>query len=87
MWASSVTIMAISSQSRPASETEAGVHHWQRTGLLDPSVIKPVIATLDVSLIIRKLGHLSDDDRTTLDRLLAAILGHSGSAELTPEKR
>lgn len=79
--------MAISSQSHPASETEAGVHQWQRAGLLNPSVIKPVIATFDVSLVIRKFGHLSDDDRTTLDRLPGAFLGHSGSAELTPEKR
>lgn len=84
---SGVIVMAISSQARPASETEADIHHWKRAGLLNPSVIKPAIATLDTGLVIKKLGHLSDDDRTRLDRVLSAVLGHDRSAEPEREKR
>lgn len=75
-----VIVVAISSQSRPTSETEAAVHHWQRAGLLNPSVIKPVIATFDTALVIKKLGHLSDDDRDSLQRILVACLGHLSAA-------
>jgi hypothetical protein len=38
----------------------------------------------DVSLVIRKHGHLSDDDRATLDRLLAPILPRGpGARDMT----
>ena len=74
-----VIVMAISSQSRPTSETEATLHHWQRAGLLNPSVIKPVITTIASSLIIKKLGHLADDDRATLHRILLTAIGDSHS--------
>lgn len=81
-----VIVMAISSQPRPMSETEAAVHHWQRAGLLNPSVIKPVITTLDTTLVIKKLGHLSDDDRTDLERIVATILGPTPTAQPTPKQ-
>lgn len=83
----SVIVVAISSQSRPASETEGAVHHWQRAGLLNPSVIKPVIATLDTALVIKKLGHLSDDDRAALERVLTTAIGAGHAAKPSPEKR
>lgn len=75
----SVIVMAISSQPRPASQTEAAVHHWQRAGLLNPSVIKPAIATLVTTLIIKKLGHLADDDRAALHRIISTTIGDTAA--------
>ena len=54
-----VILMAITSQVRPTTAVgEVPVTHVDRSGLLKPSVIKPVIATIARELIIRKLGRL-----------------------------
>ena len=56
-------IMAISSQVRARTGFgEAEIRHWKEAGLLKPSVIKPVIATIERSLIRRTLGHFRPDD-------------------------
>lgn len=69
-------ILAITSQSRPASTVgEAPVRHWKEAGLLKPSVLKPLIATVDQNLIRRKLGRLQAEDRQSLSDVLRAIVG------------
>ena len=69
-------IMAVTSQARPGSAVgESAVEGWQTAGLLKPSVVKPVLATIDRDLILRKLGTLRDDDRRAVQRTLSAILG------------
>jgi len=69
-------IMAITSQVKPAQTVgEAMVQDWQGAGLLKPSVIKPVITTIERSLIILQLGKLKDDDRAVLRRTIDQILG------------
>jgi mRNA interferase MazF len=69
-------IMAVTSQARPGSAVgESAVEGWQAAGLLKPSVVKPVLATIDRDLILRKLGTLRDDDRRAVQRTLSAILG------------
>ncbi|MEY4514925.1 MAG: hypothetical protein RLZZ450_7047 [Pseudomonadota bacterium] len=47
-------LMAITSQVR-ASQTvgEVVLDHWQAAGLLKPSVLKPLIATIERPLVIR----------------------------------
>ncbi len=40
-----------------------------------PSAIKPVLATLDQSLIIKILGHLSGRDQVTLKATLIQLIG------------
>ena len=71
-----VIVMAVTSQARPGSGIgESTVEGWNDAGLLKPSVIKPVLATIDRDLIIRKLGALRDGDRSTLQRTLSTILG------------
>lgn len=69
--------MAISSRARPTSDTEGRVDHWQRTGLLAPSDIKPAAATLDTYLVIKKPGHLSDGDRAEAERVQTAAMDTS----------
>ena len=71
-----VILMAVTSQARPGSGIgEVAVERWKDAGLLKPSVVKPIIATVDRDLILRKLGALREDDLKALQRTLSAILG------------
>jgi mRNA interferase MazF len=71
-----VILMAVTSQARPGSGIgESAVEGWKDAGLLKPSVVKPILATVDRDLILRKLGTLHDHDREAVRRALAAILG------------
>jgi len=38
-------------------------------------VLKPVIATIERGLVLRKLGRLADEDRATLRKVLDEIVG------------
>ncbi len=67
--------MAITSQLRStASLGEVWLSGWEMAGLIKPSAIKPVIATLEQSLVIRKLGALVNEDRAELKRAIGDIL-------------
>ena len=73
---SDLILLAITSQLQPAAIVgEATVVRWQAAGLLKPSVFKPLIATIEASLVLRKLGKLGADDVRALRSVLAAILG------------
>jgi len=70
-----VVISAVSSQLRaPAAVGEVRIAEWKTAGLLKPSTIKPVFATVEQSLIIRKMGHLGAADTQFLRKALAAVL-------------
>jgi mRNA interferase MazF len=71
-----VIVMAVTSQiraNRPLGEIL--IEGWQVAGLLKPSVIKPVFATLEQSLMLRRLGALSTGDAAALREGIARILG------------
>jgi mRNA interferase MazF len=71
-----IILMAITSQFRPANTVgEVAVHHWQSAGLLKPSVLKPLLATIERSLVLRTMGKLHHDDRAALHNALAQIIG------------
>jgi mRNA interferase MazF len=58
-----IVVMAVTSQFRPAQALgEAWLSDWQAAGLLKPSVVKPVFATLEQRLVLRTLGSLSAID-------------------------
>ena len=68
--------MAISSRIRPRTVfAEAKIRHWKEAGLLKPSVIKPVIATIGRGLIRRTLGHFCQHDVDALRAVLNSIIG------------
>ncbi|MGH7075114.1 MAG: type II toxin-antitoxin system PemK/MazF family toxin [Stellaceae bacterium] len=70
-----VVIMAITSQIHPvAAFGETPVTMWEAAGLLRPSVVKPVFATVERTLVIRQLGALQPADQTGVRRAIAAIL-------------
>ena len=71
-----VILMAITSHVRmPMTFGEALVADWQTAGLIKVSLFKPLLMTLEQSLIIRCLGKLTSADRLTLTGCLKAVLG------------
>lgn len=71
-----IVIMAITSQLHPAtSRRDVLIGQWQAAGLLKPSAMKPVFATVEQSLIVRQLGTLSQQDQAALRASIATILG------------
>jgi mRNA interferase MazF len=71
-----VVIMPITSQIRSGSGVgEIHISDWQRANLLKPSAIKPVFATLEQRLIIKRLGFLQAQDQTGLRAAIASVFG------------
>jgi mRNA interferase MazF len=71
-----VVVMAVTSQLRPTSSFgEVWIDRWQEAGLLKPSAVKPVFATLEQALVLRRLGSLREADVDTLKKVIANILG------------
>lgn len=69
-------LIAVTSQANPASAFgEMTITQWQAAGLLKPSIIKPVLTTIETALVIRKLGQLQKFDRQVLQNILQTILG------------
>jgi mRNA interferase MazF len=71
-----VIVMAITSQFRSAASLgEVWLGQWQAAGLLKPSVVKPVFATFEQSLVIRRLGTLEPDDGKAVRTAIREVLG------------
>jgi mRNA interferase MazF len=70
-----VVVAAVTSHLRANTRFgEVDITEWTAAGLLKPSVIKPVFATLEQSLIIRKMGSLRSADAEALRKALARVL-------------
>jgi len=68
-------IIAIMSQRKSiAMVGDVTLTKWQESGLIKPSMIKPIIATLENKLVLRKLGQLQSPDRDALQQGLKGIL-------------
>jgi mRNA interferase MazF len=71
-----VVVMAITSQFHPSPVLrEVWLAEWQAAGLLRPSAVKPVFATLEQSLVIRPLGTLTAADQGALRKAIAETIG------------
>lgn len=69
-------LLAITSQVRASlAFGEALVADWQTTGLIKPSVFKPLITTIEQVLAIKRLGNLSTNDETALSTVIEKIVG------------
>lgn len=69
-------IMAVTSQAHPSSSFgEIPISRWKESGLLRPSIIKPIVTTIEKRLVLKSLGHLSGTDLTALKDGLQTILG------------
>ena len=70
-----VILMAVTSQSMPVGQPKLTIQRWEGAGLLKPSVLKPLLATVDRTLVLRKLGTLQGSDLEALRECLREILG------------
>jgi mRNA interferase MazF len=71
-----IVLMAITSQFRPSPALgEVWLRDWQAAGLLKPSAVKPVFATLEQTLIIRQLCTLTAADQAAHKNAISQILG------------
>jgi mRNA interferase MazF len=55
-------LLIIANSSRfgaPTAFAEATIRHWKEAGLLKPSAIKPVVATIERGLVRRTLGRIA----------------------------
>ncbi|MFZ3017439.1 MAG: type II toxin-antitoxin system PemK/MazF family toxin [Gallionella sp.] len=69
-------IMAITSQVHTALDFATfAIADWQTAGLLKPSFAKPVLTTLEQTLVIRSMGKLTARDQQSLRQMLVQILG------------
>lgn len=69
-------IMAITSQPFTTQDFASfAIIDWEAAGLLKPSFAKPVLTTLEQTLVIRSMGNLSPRDQHSLHQILAQILG------------
>ena len=70
-----LVMMPVTSRIQFAGTGSIFVTHWQESGLLKPSVIKPIFFTLEKRLVRRQLGTLLTADKDSLRSNLRAILG------------
>ncbi len=71
-----IIVMAITSQRQTAILADnMTVTDWQGAGLLKPSVIKPIISTIEKGLVLKELGSLQEFDLKGLQKVLQIILG------------
>jgi mRNA interferase MazF len=70
-----VILMAITSQiQQPLGFGDYLLQDWQACGLIKPSQLKPLLATLESTQVIRSMGKLSDRDRQGLQAIIQTIL-------------
>ena len=70
-----VVVVAVSSRIRmPTAFGELILEDWKEAGLLAPSTIKPVLATIEKALVLRRLGRLEAGDRANLTTSLRRLL-------------
>jgi len=53
----------------------ANLQDWQQARLLKPSLLKPLIATLEQNQIVKVMGQLSSTDKSLLEKTIQTILG------------
>ena len=71
-----VVLMAITSQIRVSlGFADTLLTDWESANLLKPSVVKPVLATLEQALVIKQLGRLSADDQAALRLAIRQAIG------------
>ena len=68
-------LMPITSQLRASAFGDVLLQDWQNARLLMPSAVKPIVTTLDQSLVIKSLGQLSAKDQAALRVTIAQLIG------------
>jgi mRNA interferase MazF len=73
-----IIVMALTSQSQAAVLSDHGIIiDWQGAGLLKPSIIKPIVMTIEPKLILKILGKFQPPDQELLQTILKGIFEQS----------
>lgn len=73
-----IIVMAITSRMRPSlGYAEYVIADWQGAGLVKSSLVKPVLASIEQSLVRRVMGRLGDADLEGLREVIEFILGQA----------
>jgi mRNA interferase MazF len=68
--------MAVTSQATLSGKTgEVPIKNWKDAGMLKPSLIKPVITTIESSLVLRRLGQINTREQRALRTAIGVIVG------------
>ena len=70
-----VLMAATSHMSAHPRMGEVVVSEWKEAGLLKASTIKPILATIEKTLVVRLLGHLGMMDIQALKDTLQTLVG------------
>ncbi len=68
-------LMAITGRLSAGRPGDLEVLDWQAAGLLKPSLVKPIVATLEQGLVLKKLGRFTQPDRDTLAQVIRTVFG------------
>lgn len=69
-------VMAATSQIKSTTSFgEVTILDWKQAGFIKPSIIKPIFATVEKGLVLRKLGRLGEKERRDIQNALQVILG------------
>ena len=68
-------IAAITSQTHRLGIGDCLIQNWRAAGLVKPSQVKAIIATIEQSLVLKKLGTLASNDMAIVEQALAKALG------------
>lgn len=72
---SDIIIMAITSKIEQIPDIgEYKIEAWQTAGLMKPSIVKSAISTIELRLILKKMGSLSQKDLVSLEKALRELL-------------
>jgi mRNA interferase MazF len=75
-----IVVMAITSQIQTsASVGDASIEDWHGAGLIKPSAIKPLFATIEKAIVIKSLGTLAPADQDLLDAIIRYCLGRQST--------
>lgn len=73
-----IILIAVTSQVKiPLQFGEILITEWSKAGLIKSSVIKPIITTLEKTIVIKKLGKLEIVDIQILQNSLQQIIKYS----------
>ncbi len=67
-----IVVLALTGQ--PQRDDALRLSDWQAVGLLKPTWIKPLIATLNADLVVRRLGRLTEADVPRVRAALRALV-------------
>lgn len=69
---SDVVLLALTGQ--PQADPAIDLQDWRSAGLLKPTWIKPLIATVSSSVVVRRLGRITSADKANVRKAMKILI-------------